>query len=125
MPAYFLLVLRRSCVLAPGAGRWRQRLPALLTWLGLPLLLLGAAVALLCGVYQLTLGQLPEGRCFVEYCLVLDNFALPINPSGPVGVLLLAFLVIATIGAYCLNDSDPLQPLPLVVGAAAAASGGK
>ena len=119
VPSYTLLVLRRSIALDPGMG-WRQRVPGSAAWLMLPPLLLAAAIALVCGVYALALGRLPDGRCFIEYCVALQFFALPINPSGPVVVLLLAFVAIATIGAYCLRGADPLQPLPLVVGAAAA-----
>ncbi len=120
LPCYVLLALRHSVGLFPGTGRWRNRLPVLVAWLALPPLLLGAAVASICVLYLNLLGEMPDARCYVEYCLALQFFALPINPSGAVGVLLLSYFAIATIGAYCLQDANPLEPLPVVVGAAAA-----
>lgn len=119
VPCCFLLALRRSFQTVPGPRRWRERLPRLAAWLALPPLMLAIAIGIICGIYAIGLGHLPEVRCFFEYSMALDFFAMPINPAGAVGVLLLAFIVIATTGAYCLRADDTLESLPLVVGSAA------
>jgi hypothetical protein len=92
LPAYLLLIWGRP---------WGRRA----AWLALPPLLIAAAVVAIEGYYRVHLGHGPDWYGFIEATVAVRGgvVGLPIDPRGPVAVLLLVGWTVATVAAITLR----------------------
>jgi hypothetical protein len=118
LPAYLLLVLRRSST-APGreddSTRRGNNLRAAL-WLALPPFLLLSTLTAICAYYAARLGHLPDPAAFYDYAARSEIFDLPIALDGPVWACLLVFCALSTVAAGFLGRGLTHRALPLVAG---------
>jgi hypothetical protein len=95
LPAYTLLVWGTE-----GRARWR--------WLTLPPLLAAGALVLVAAYYLARLGHFPDWYAYAEASLGVRGgvVALPIEPWGPVAVLLLMLMAVATAIAIVVARAE-------------------
>lgn len=122
LPAYVLIVVRRSTGVLSAGGAGRPGFVTALRWFLLPPSLLMAAVGGVAVFYNARLGHGPDWRAFPEYALgfMAGEMVTPIDAHGAVLYLLLVFCLQSTVIVYFLRQSIFHPALPVAVGAWAA-----
>ena len=106
-----VLALQAAIKIRSEGGSWRSAFGAFLPYLLTPLTLLVIAVAGITVYYRIYLGSGPDWYAYIDYVVTYagGQCALPIESTGPVWVLVIAFCIVSSL-ATTQGRTNPFSP---------------
>jgi hypothetical protein len=116
LPGYFLMVVTERW----GEPDVRKRLLRIAGWTAIPVLFLGATIAIGFAIYQVGLGHTPDLQAFYDFGLAFQSgvVAYPIDPGGPGWVLFAVYVATLVTIVWRVRKQPAVASVVLVATAA-------